>query len=173
MKQKGFTLIELLVVIAVIGLLASVVLMALNATRVKARNSRRAADIQQLVKAFNLAADADGGTFPTTGINQYFCISSTCSGIWPTNPNVIVDSALAPYIKKPTDPVDSTRAGGGYIYNSNWPSGNVSPYDGTAWVGGVYLAYLLEPVSIISGVCAPGKIWMVDQTFIECLLKLD
>jgi prepilin-type N-terminal cleavage/methylation domain-containing protein len=60
MKQKGFTLIELLVVIAVIGLLASVVLVALNSSRVKARDAKRVADLNQIAKAAEFFYDSQG-----------------------------------------------------------------------------------------------------------------
>src|SRR5450432_3597848 len=69
MKQntfnKGFTLIELLVVIAIIGLLASVVLLALNSARAKSRDAKRIADIIQLASAMELYFN-DQNTYPTT-----------------------------------------------------------------------------------------------------------
>lgn len=65
--RSGFTLIELLVVIAVIGLLASVVLVALNATRIKARDTKRKADIKQLQTALEFYYD-DNNEYPAVGV---------------------------------------------------------------------------------------------------------
>lgn len=53
-KNNGFTLIELLVVIAIIGLLSSIVLASLNGARSRARDARRAADINQIQTALEL-----------------------------------------------------------------------------------------------------------------------
>lgn len=64
-KQKGFTLIELLVVIAIIGLLASIVLLALNSARAKSRDSKRLADVRQLTSAMELYYNDYSG-YPAT-----------------------------------------------------------------------------------------------------------
>ncbi|MBI3231963.1 MAG: type II secretion system protein [Candidatus Doudnabacteria bacterium] len=64
-NEKGFTLIELLVVIAIIGLLASVVLLALNSARAKSRDAKRLADVRQIASAMELYYN-DISTYPPT-----------------------------------------------------------------------------------------------------------
>src|SRR4051812_37000588 len=64
---KGFTLIELLVVIAIIGILASVVLVSLNTARIKAKDARAVADVQQMRTW--LETQYNGSGYPINGSN--------------------------------------------------------------------------------------------------------
>lgn len=68
-NEKGFTLIELLVVIAIIGLLASVVLLALNSARAKSRDAKRLADVRQIASALELMFN-DKSAYPTSGVGS-------------------------------------------------------------------------------------------------------
>ena len=59
-------MIELLVVISIIGVLASVVLTSVNSARIKARDARRIADLNQIKTALEFYYD-DNGYYPGVG----------------------------------------------------------------------------------------------------------
>jgi len=162
-KQKGFTLIELLVVIAIIGLLATIVMVSLNTARVKARNANRNASIKQIMTAFQMAADTNNGTFPSTG-GSWNCVSVSCYGGWASYPaSATVDSSIAPYIKKTDDPTGGARGYGGYLYNSSWS-------DATHPTG-AYLTWMLEPGATD---CGPGGgIYSSTASYAQCVGKAD
>src|SRR5512135_2555694 len=167
MSRKAFTLVELLVVIAIIGLLSSIAIVSLGSSRAKARNAKRLADVRQLAQAFYLANNASGsGTYPPTATPA--CLSTSCTGAWSgfaVDPTV--DSFISPYIPtKLTDPPDSTRPYGGYVYNGNWAGG--TGFDGV-FPPDAHIGYALEG----STTCGPGRIWIQGAVRTECILPLN
>ena len=115
LKQDGFTLIELLVVISIIGLLASVVLVSLNKTRIKSRDVTRLATLKQIVTALELYL-SDNGHYPINildsggGYRSCFDCTGTIKDNPIINPNApSIRDALLPYLKAtPTDPKPCT-----------------------------------------------------------------
>lgn len=166
MKRRAFTLVELLVVIAIIGLLSTVAVVALSSSRTKARNARRLADTRQLVKALNMGLDDNGGEYPRSTTDNWYCLSTACTGEWAgvlADP-VVVDPYMAPYIPvKPNDPQDGVRTLGGYPYNGNWAGGG-------GFTRGAYIEYAYETNS---GVCPWGGLWANRGAFVQCMIKLD
>lgn len=63
--NKGFTLIELLVVIAIIAILSAIVMSSIFASRSKARDAKRVADISQIQLALEQYFDKNGN-YPNT-----------------------------------------------------------------------------------------------------------
>ncbi len=119
MKNKGFTLIELLVVIAIIGLLSSIVLVAVNSARAKARDAKRKGDLHQIQLALQMYYNTYGG-FPRAkpqtacgGTDVWASSNGNCGGQWLTT-----DSNFYQFM--PNVPVDPLNKG----TNAGWGDGN-------------------------------------------------
>jgi len=66
-SKKGFTLIELLVVIAIIGILATIVAIAIGDARARGNDAGRKSQFQEYLKAFELYY-ADNNEYPIVAI---------------------------------------------------------------------------------------------------------
>lgn len=124
LRPDGFTLIELLVVIAIISILAVVVFVALDpVTRfADSRNSRRTADVNNILTAVHEYIVDNGGSLPTglsTSMSETqlgSCSSggaTLCSGA--ATACVNLTTPLAAYLASiPLDPQNGSAATTGY-----------------------------------------------------------
>lgn len=104
MKKRAFTLIELLVVIAIIGILASMVIVALSSARAKARDATRKSDLRQIKTALEVY-------YSDQQPNQYYGATTPI-----TVDQTVFGGAGQTYMKTiPTDPT----AGRAYDYQSD------------------------------------------------------
>lgn len=114
MRKSGFTLIELLITIAVIGVLASVIVVAINplAQIQKTRDAQRKSDLAQMQRALEQYYQ-DNGRYP-----DHSTSSPTYRIQFPAGTTIDWGNSFAPYMQKlPQDP-----AGNFYVYFSPEPS---------------------------------------------------
>jgi prepilin-type N-terminal cleavage/methylation domain-containing protein len=105
LKKSGFTLIEMLVVIAIIGLLASISVVAFGSALKKGRDSKRKNDLAQIGKFFAMSCylpDAGGGEYDLAPVFEEVKVK---------NPQI------SAYIKTaPKDPLVGTDTQSYYMY---------------------------------------------------------
>jgi general secretion pathway protein G len=85
-KQTGFTIVELLIVIVVIGILATITIVAYNGIQQRGRDARRLSDIKSVEQALQLYY-ADNGSYPATptlddALTDSACALGTKSANW-------------------------------------------------------------------------------------------
>lgn len=136
--SKGFTLIELLVVISIIGILSSVILASLSAARMKSRDARRIADIDQIRTALEMYYD-EKAEYPAyrprnscgDGIGRVDYAMSTCA-----DPDWLTAStSFSTYLTRtPKDPLNKGSTGvwwgdSAYMYTTDATGSPYTKYD--------------------------------------------
>lgn len=133
---KGFSLVELLIVIAVVGVLSTIIIIAINPVTMlrRARDAQRKSDLRQIASALERYY-VDKGRYPPYR-NQSGCSpagwgsrssSSFCGGDqWLT-----ADPDFSYYLPKvPKDPINQgTYAEDNQLVYTYWVSGNGKTYD--------------------------------------------
>ncbi|MBU2634930.1 prepilin-type N-terminal cleavage/methylation domain-containing protein [Patescibacteria group bacterium] len=116
--NKSFTLIELLVVIAIIGLLASIVLVALGSARGKARDVVRKSDLIQIQKALEMY-QIDNDSYPSTG-GSWWGVCTNGGSKDRNGANAYIPGITPTYFAElPVDPLDVRTGWSGYLYRSD------------------------------------------------------
>jgi general secretion pathway protein G len=117
-KQNGFTLIELLVAVSIIGMLSALLLVNLQGTRSRARDTQRKNDLYQLKNALRMYYN-DHQHYPGTGTGNTIAgcgsgADSDCDWGDSFGPDTGV------YMKVlPNDPLNAQDSSYTYVYSSS------------------------------------------------------
>lgn len=118
-RKQGFTLLEILLVVAAIGILAGIVIVALNPGKQlgDTRNAQRKVDVNTILNAIYQYSIDNNGVIPTeitSGVLQICVTDGTCTGMADLSDLTNNQTYL---VSMPTDPQATTTDGTGYYVN--------------------------------------------------------
>ena len=123
LNKKGFTLIELLVVLLIIGLLATISVVALGTARAKGRDTRRLTDVKGIQNALELYF-VDQNGYPAVGSATVLGAPTTTGRLDATGFGVSTGTGTPVYMVKV--PANPTPNGDDYVYTSTENDGTTA-----------------------------------------------
>lgn len=170
--EQGFTLIELLVVISAIGLISSIAFVAMNDARMKARDAKRVANKNQVIKAISLY-QLNTGTWPDSA-GRWDCIAPASevrcwNGAMPVLNSGNLETALKPYMNIFPD---NNAKPGYYAYNRLTYTNGIGPPTNLV---GVYIVWMQERSPAITKTCPVegAGYWWYDGMYYYCLEQIE
>ena len=133
-NKQGFTLLEILLVVAAIGILAGIVILALNPNKQlgDTRNAQRRSDVTTILNAAYQYAIDNNGTVPAGVTNGTACgvatqeickTGGTCTGL----SDISVLTTNAKYLVSiPFDPTGASTNGAGYQIYKNTTTNRIT-----------------------------------------------
>lgn len=147
-NQSGFTILELIVVVAVIALLSSMLIFAVDQTQAKSRDSKRAVQLQEFVKAFELYY-TEFGRYPDDGVAD-----AGQAAIFNNTSSMAVDLSSAGYLSRvPADSRHDDTKGHVYCASNDGASMAVAINTERDEGGTDYCVVSLGPLAYNNGLC--------------------
>ena len=132
LKQTGFTIVELLIVIVVIGILASITIVAYSGIKGRASDARRLSDIEVINKAI-LSYHAVNGTYPPTTASPGVGGFEASTDTFGTFLEQLKNTGFLP--NPPLDPLnDAGHYYGYYLYPVGWGANGCDDSRGAYYV---------------------------------------
>jgi prepilin-type N-terminal cleavage/methylation domain-containing protein len=173
-RGRGFTLVELLVVIAIIGLIAALLLPALNAANGSARTAGCLSNLRQLMLGWKMYADENNGVLavniPLPGNSPAWIAGDFAEPGESTNTTIVRQGLIFPYVRNaaiyrcPGDAAVSNGAPVILSYSMNGWMGSRTMNDdqsqaSTTLYGVNYRTFVRE--SEISVIGATSQLWVI------------
>ncbi len=122
-SMSGYTLVELMVVVSIIVFISSLTMVALKTARIKGRDTKRIADLNNVAKALELYY-ADNKRYPDcTDVGYSGACNLSLAGIGnvdSSGDNSFMSPMVPKYITRdPKDPSNSATTGYVYVYGTN------------------------------------------------------